>query len=146
MGLGPGASSNDKHNNLIHTSESSCRNWAPAQVEDRNCRLSLRVLTGQDQKAAEIPGTPPYYLTTNRSEESYTLSSPSPKFAFKNLPETHIRAQLFWEWAVYSPCLACNKPYSAPNSSVMICLASSACMSSMWTWVQQYIMEKNETF
>ena len=121
----PSSSSGDVHLTVWHRSlEFFWRSKAPTQVEDDDLGLNTvcELRTGWTQKAEDWdPGTSPCYLPTNQSERSDALQ-PSPP----NLPSL-IAAGEFGSFQRQPPvffALPNNKPFSAPDSEVSVCLAS----------------------
>ena len=110
---GPVSSLRDLHNNMSLSSSAGTR--APTQVEDGNFRLSTRFL-------GHCPVTSP----PTKQKEVTHLEALTPNLAFKNCsPKTT------WDYGGFehapSPILLawpCNKPFSAPNFNVAVCLAS----------------------
>ena len=92
--------------------------WSWARSPQTFWSLRLIMLT---------PGTPPCYLTINQSEncaaaDHRPLDAP-PSLAFKNALLKPLREfGMFWTRATHSRPF--DKPFSAQNSDVSVCLAS----------------------
>jgi len=109
---------------------SSIGTKVPTLGKDGNFRLSSSTcmdprLVRTKRLMSEIPETLPWYLTTNQSEDSPTPASFTPDFAYKN---SSIKAM--WEFESLQhelpalPAWPCSKPLSAPDSNILVCLAS----------------------
>ena len=93
---------------------SSAGTKAPTQVEDGNFWLSTRFL---EHRPVTLP-------PANQKKVTHPAAL-TPNFAYKNISPQTIRESVVFE---HEPPLllawSCNKPFSAPNSDVLIYLAS----------------------
>ena len=107
----PGSCSRNIRNSIF---SSSAGTEDPTQVEDGSSRLSTRFLEPR-------PVTSP---ATSQKKVTHPAAL-TPSFAYKNFsPKTIREFEVFEHEPPILLAWPCSKPFSAPNSDILVCLAS----------------------